>query len=176
HLAADAYCLLEVFEALLNSPEKFGLKPDFQKLPKGKPKPQPKMDRSPQKTPASPKQKLETRTDETRSNPSNKPLSPREFSVICDNMLQGLGRYLRCLGVDVLMLDNDDDHRRAAEIAREDGRVILTCGLPYQTLRSQIGEGRCFSVDCSEKARQQAIKVLKHFNVRVSLSDVFSRC
>lgn len=176
YAAADAYCLLEVFEALLNSPEKFGLKPDFQKLPKGKPKPQPKMDRSPQKTPASPKQKLETRTDETRSNPSNKPLSPREFSVICDNMLQGLGRYLRCLGVDVLMLDNDDDHRRAAEIAREDGRVILTCGLPYQTLRSQIGEGRCFSVDCSEKARQQAIKVLKHFNVRVSLSDVFSRC
>ncbi|XP_018412250.1 PREDICTED: exonuclease mut-7 homolog [Nanorana parkeri] len=177
YAAADAYCLLEVFEVLLNSPEKFGLKPGFHKLPKGKPQSQPKVDRTPKKKePAPPKQKLKTLTDETRSDPSNKPLSPREFLVICDNMLQGLGRYLRCLGVDVLMLDNDDDHRRAAEIARRDGRVILTCGLPYQTLRSQIGEGRCFSVDCSEKARQQAIKVLKHFNVRVSLSDVFSRC
>ncbi|XP_072287435.1 exonuclease mut-7 homolog isoform X2 [Pyxicephalus adspersus] len=177
YAAADAYCLLEVFETLLNSPEKFGLKPDFHKLPKGRPQSQAKMKRLPQKKePTTPKQKLKTQTDETQSNPSNKPLSPRELSVICDNMLQGLGRYLRCLGVDVLMLDNNDDHRKAAEIARRDGRIILTCGLPYQTLRSQIGEGRCFYVDCSEKAQKQAIKVLKHFNVRVALSDVFSRC
>lgn len=111
-----------------------------------------------------------------KSSPQTEALSPREFSVICDNMLQGLGRYLRCLGVDVLMLENDDDHRKAAEIARRDGRVILTCGLPYQTLRSQIGEGKCFSVNCSEKAKEQAIKVLKHFNVSVTLADVFSRC
>ncbi|KAM5146831.1 exonuclease mut-7 homolog [Mantella aurantiaca] len=177
YAAADAYCLLEVFEVLLKSPEKFGLKPEFHKLPKGKPQSQPKKERTPQKKEtAPPKQKQKTLTDEPRCNPSNKPLTPKEFRVICDNMLQGLGRYLRCLGVDVLMLDNDDDHRRAAEIARQDGRVILTCGLPYQTLRSQIGEGRCFSIDCSEKARQQAVKVLKHFNVCVTLSDVFSRC
>ncbi|XP_032933363.1 exonuclease mut-7 homolog isoform X2 [Catharus ustulatus] len=62
------------------------------------------------------------------------PISPREFSVVCDNMLQGLGRYLRCLGVDVRLLDNEDDHRKAAEIARQEGRVILTSGLPYQTV------------------------------------------
>lgn len=104
------------------------------------------------------------------------PTSPREFSVVCDNMLQGLGRYLRCLGVDVQLLDNEDDHRKAAEIARQEGRVILTSGLPYQTLRSQVGEGRCFSVNCSEKAKEQALQVLKHFNVQVSLSDIFSRC
>lgn len=43
-------------------------------------------------------------------------------------------------------------------------------------LRSQVGEGRCFSVNCSEKAKEQALQVLKHFNVQVSLGDIFSRC
>lgn len=43
-------------------------------------------------------------------------------------------------------------------------------------LQSQVGEGRCFSVNCSEKAKEQALQVLKHFNVQVTLEDIFSRC
>lgn len=39
--------------------------------------------------------------------------------MVCDNMLQGLGRYLRCLGVDVRLLDNEDDHRKAAEVSAQ---------------------------------------------------------
>ncbi|XP_051492445.1 exonuclease mut-7 homolog isoform X3 [Apus apus] len=64
----------------------------------------------------------------------------------------------------------------SGQIARQEGRVILTSGLPYQTLQSQVGEGRCFSVNSSEKAREQALQVLKHFNVQVSRADIFSRC
>ncbi|XP_056393709.1 exonuclease mut-7 homolog [Hyla sarda] len=178
YAAADAYCLLDVFETLCHNPDKFGLKTNFFELPKGKASTNKDARRSPRQK-DSLNNRLKTPPPKTlppKSSLQTKPLSPREFSVICDNMLQGLGRYLRCLGVDVLMLENDDDHRKAAEIARRDGRVILTCGLPYQTLRSQIGEGRCFSVNCSEKAREQAVKVLKHFNVTVTLKDVFSRC
>uniref|UniRef100_A0A3Q2PD95 Exonuclease 3'-5' domain containing 3 n=1 Tax=Fundulus heteroclitus TaxID=8078 RepID=A0A3Q2PD95_FUNHE len=104
------------------------------------------------------------------------PLTPQQLRVVCDNMLQGLGRYLRCLGVDVVMLENTDDHRVAAKLAQAEGRVILTCGQPFQTLRSQVGEGRCLSLDCSEKARDQAVRVLKHFNVQPTPSDIFSRC
>ena len=43
--------------------------------------------------------------------------------MVCDNMLQGLGRYLRCLGVDVQMLENEDDHRKAAEVSH-----LCVCG------------------------------------------------
>lgn len=50
---------------------------------------------------------------------------------------------------------------------------FTTCLLKLQ---SQVAEGRCFSVNCSEKAREQALQVLKHFNVQVSLADIFSRC
>ena len=41
----------------------------------------------------------------------------RAFRVVCDNMLQGLARSLRCLGADVRVLGTNEDHRRAAEVS-----------------------------------------------------------
>lgn len=62
------------------------------------------------------------------------------------------------------------------QVARQEGRVILTSGLPYHKLRAQVGAGRCLAVDCSLKAQQQAKAILRHFNVRVTPADIFSRC
>lgn len=176
YAASDAYCLLEVYEKLCKDPESFGLSSDLTESLVGKPsvKPRAKKQLNKQEVPSPSGQQCKGSDKETSCPPA--PISPKEFSVVCDNMLQGLGRYLRCLGVDVRMLENEDDHRKAAEIARQEGRVILTSGLPYQTLRSHVGEGRCFSVNCSEKAKEQALQVLKHFNVHVTLADIFSRC
>ncbi|KAM8934347.1 exonuclease mut-7 homolog [Pelodytes ibericus] len=173
YAAADAYCLLDVYEYLCLNAKQLGIHSKFVEYLKGNVS-SPHTEKKSQK-------RTETRNSRPHFNqaplpPPNRPLSPGEFAVVCDNMLQGLGRYLRCLGADVLMLDNVDDHRRAAEIARRDGRVILTCGLPYQTLRSQVGEGKCFLVNCSDRAKEQAISVLKHFHVRVTTADIFSRC
>ncbi|XP_030391338.1 exonuclease mut-7 homolog isoform X1 [Gopherus evgoodei] len=176
YAASDAYCLLEVYKKLCEDPSGFGLCSDLTESLVGKPttKSRAKKQLNQQEMPSPSEQQAKVIGMEALSPPPS--ISPKEFSVVCDNMLQGLGRHLRCLGVDVRMLENDDNHRKAAEIARQDGRVILTSGLPYQTLQSQVGEGRCFSVDCSEKAKEQALQVLKHFNVQVSLADVFSRC
>ncbi|XP_064027167.1 exonuclease mut-7 homolog isoform X2 [Pogoniulus pusillus] len=173
YAASDAYCLLEVYEKLCKDPESFGLSSDLTKSLVGKPSTKARAKLNKQEA-ASPSGQCQGARQASLCAPAA--LCPREFSVVCDNMLQGLGRYLRCLGVDVCMLQNQDEHRRAAEIARQEGRVILTSGLPYQTLRSQVAEGRCFSVNCSEKAKDQALQVLKHFNVQVSLADIFSRC
>ena len=41
----------------------------------------------------------------------------RAFRVVCDNMLGGLARTLRCLGVDVRVLHSGEDHRQAAEVS-----------------------------------------------------------
>lgn len=41
----------------------------------------------------------------------------RAFRVVCDNMLQGLARCLRCLGADVRVLGLGEDHREAAEVS-----------------------------------------------------------
>lgn len=44
-------------------------------------------------------------------------VAARAFRVVCDNMLQGLARSLRCVGADVIVLGSGEDHRRAAEVS-----------------------------------------------------------
>ncbi|XP_070614504.1 exonuclease mut-7 homolog isoform X2 [Erythrolamprus reginae] len=160
YAACDAYCLLEVHAKLLEDPAAFGLSSDVVGMLRRTGQPGAKAKKPP-------RGEQEAPTAHKESAPSSDPAGPRrasagipaqDFRVVCDNMLQGLGRSLRCLGVDARILGNEDEHRRAAE------------------LRSQVGEGRCLSVSCSEKARDQALQVLKHFNVHVALADVFSRC
>ncbi|XP_030625113.1 exonuclease mut-7 homolog [Chanos chanos] len=181
YAAADAYCLLDVYFALSQDPTRFGLPEDLRSVKSSQPaknreekKPKDKIKQGKRRgLSAAERQEDSTQVVSERQGPT---ITPKELRVVCDNMLQGLGRYLRCLGVDVVILENTDDHRVAANLARAEGRVILTAGQPYQTLRSQVAEGRCLTLDCSEKARDQAIHVLKHFHVHITPSDIFSRC
>ncbi|XP_072515421.1 exonuclease mut-7 homolog [Salminus brasiliensis] len=186
YAAADAYCLLDVYLTLSQDPKAYGLPEDLSSIPSSQPaksnqEKKPK-DKSKQATGQRARKNVQTPAGGqekcVRGNGEQweAAIAPRELRVVCDNMLQGLGRFLRCLGVDVLMLENTDDHKVAAEIARAEGRIILTSGQPYQSLRSQVAEGRCLTLDCSEKARDQAIHVLKHFHVHLTPSDIFSRC
>uniref|UniRef100_A0A673V7Z1 Exonuclease 3'-5' domain containing 3 n=1 Tax=Suricata suricatta TaxID=37032 RepID=A0A673V7Z1_SURSU len=173
YAAADAYCLLEVHQVLSREPARFCLSEDLARSLR------------PGRGERSGAQGL-PRLPEASALPSQVPVAEREdsgpgtparaFRVVCDSMLQGLARSLRCLGVDVRVLGSGEDHRRAAEVARQEGRIILTSGLPYHKLRAQVGAGRCLWVDCSLKAHQQAKAVLRHFNVRVTHADIFSRC
>ena len=43
-------------------------------------------------------------------------------------------------------------------------------------LKSQVPLGMCYSVDQHQKARDQAVEVLEHYNVVVTQKDIFSRC
>ncbi|XP_035995685.1 exonuclease mut-7 homolog isoform X1 [Fundulus heteroclitus] len=194
YAVADAYCLLDVYSTLSSNPASFGLPADLRSITSGQSKTskekKQKVKRDKKTAQAIGQEECQgaqrvslPHSDTVKGllcgeSPSegSPPLTPQQLRVVCDNMLQGLGRYLRCLGVDVVMLENTDDHRVAAKLAQAEGRVILTCGQPFQTLRSQVGEGRCLSLDCSEKARDQAVRVLKHFNVQPTPSDIFSRC
>ncbi|XP_047625026.1 exonuclease mut-7 homolog isoform X4 [Phacochoerus africanus] len=174
YAAADAYCLLEVYWALCREPARFHLSGDLgRSLRPGRSERPP----LPQQASAYPQQMLEAEEAAPE-------VQARAFRVVCDSMLQGLARRLRCLGIDVLVLGTGEDHRRAAEVARQEGRIVLTSGLPYHKLNSctcpqlqaQLGAGRCLAVDCSLKAQQQAKAVIRHFNVRVTQDDIFSRC
>ncbi|CAG04881.1 unnamed protein product, partial [Tetraodon nigroviridis] len=185
-LVADAYCLLEVYRVLESNPAHFGLPDDLRDIsPRQSEK---RKDKKPKERHTEQECQRAQRVSRphcdkekdllcgVQPSADSPPLPPQQLRVVCDNMLQGLGRTLRCLGVDVLMLENGDDHRVAAKVSQAEGRVILTCGQPFLTLRSQVGEGRCLSLDCSEKAKDQAVRVLRHFNVQPTPSDIFSRC
>ncbi|KAJ8339012.1 hypothetical protein SKAU_G00357980 [Synaphobranchus kaupii] len=187
YAAIDAYCVLEVYLALSLDPARFHLPADLCSMPAGqtassKEEKKRRKERGKERGKQAGRRGVpsDAPAQEGRVQPGparqGAPLKPQQLRVVCDNMLQGLGRFLRCLGVDVLMLENGDDHRRAAQLAREEGRVILTSGQPYQTLKSQVGEGCCLALDCSEKARDQTVRVLRHFNVQLTPEDIFSRC
>ncbi|PNI68415.1 LOW QUALITY PROTEIN: EXD3 isoform 1 [Pan troglodytes] len=179
YAAADAYCLLEVHQALCREPACFCLLEDLagSRRPRHRERPGAQKPPGLQKAsaPAAPRQ-VPVAVAVAVSEGAAPQVPARAFRVVCDNMLQGLARSLRCLGVDARMLGNGEDHCRAAEVARQEGRIILTSGQPFHKLRAQVGAGRCLSVDCSLKAQQQAKAVLKHFNVRVTHADIFSRC
>ncbi|XP_048030390.1 exonuclease mut-7 homolog [Megalobrama amblycephala] len=185
YAAADAYCLLDVYLVLSRDPKAFGLPEDLCSIPSAQPAKNREEKKSKEKNKQSKRREARQKAIEPHSVEKDcikdseyqgPTITPPELRVVCDNMLQGLGRFLRCLGVDVKMLENTDDHKVAAELARAEGRVILTAGQPYQTLRSQVGEGRCLILDCSEKARDQAVHVLRHFHVHLTPADIFSRC
>uniref|UniRef100_G1MD20 Exonuclease 3'-5' domain containing 3 n=1 Tax=Ailuropoda melanoleuca TaxID=9646 RepID=G1MD20_AILME len=173
YAAADAYCLLGVYQALCREPASFSLPEDLARSLR----PECSERSGGQELPSLQEASALAWQVPVAENEDAAPEVPaRAFRVVCDNMLQGLARSLRCLGADVLVLGAGEDHRRAAEVARQEGRIILTSGLPYHKLRAQVGAGRCLSVDCSLKAQQQAKAVLKHFNVHVTRADIFSRC
>ncbi|CAH1272305.1 EXD3 [Branchiostoma lanceolatum] len=189
YASLDAYCLLEVYDVLTRRIKDAGIDIDFEApatSKKGtssgdkgkKDKKKKKGDgKGPRKPPSAPWSNTgSARSGSSPGKPASTPICPGELAVVCDTMLQGMGRQLRCCGVDVRILENTDDHDRAAEIARAEKRIILTCGMPYQTLRSQVGEGRCLCLDSGAGPRDQVLQVLQHFNVKVTQRDIFSRC
>ncbi|XP_022433767.1 exonuclease mut-7 homolog isoform X7 [Delphinapterus leucas] len=110
YAAADAYCLLEVYWALCREPARFHLSGDLARslrLGRGE-------RAGPGELP--PLQKALTSPQQVPAGEDAAPEVPaRAFRVVCDSMLQGLARRLRCLGIDVLVLATGEDHRRAAE-------------------------------------------------------------
>ncbi|XP_076140013.1 exonuclease mut-7 homolog [Alosa pseudoharengus] len=188
YAAADAYCLLDVHSVLKENHARFGLPTDLLSLvPSPSAAGKKKEERTPRDKSRRGRKKTKDSQQASVAEPLSQPLGPspgeggpvvalQDLRVVCDNMLQGLGRYLRCLGVNTVILENVDDHKVAAKLARAEDRVILTSGQPYQTLKSQVAEGRCLALDCSEKARDQAVQVLRHFHVRLTPQDIFSRC
>lgn len=84
-------------------------------------------------------------------------MNPSQLHVVVDSMLGGLGRQLRCCGVDVRVLTSDEDHSQAAkaislflnesdgrvhlmqcrclfQISRQENRIILTAGTPFHAV------------------------------------------
>ncbi|KAL9988623.1 hypothetical protein ACROYT_G003089 [Oculina patagonica] len=174
YAALDAYCLLEVYDVLkqwvVESRLRVNMEPALVLSWL-----QPKKEKQRRSRHGKPK-------PGTRSNdilpPAKKrePIPPQSLRVVVDTMFQGLGQHLRCCGVDVVILDNNGDHTRAVEIARTENRIIVTTGLPYEQLRSQVPEGMCVCVPCGKMVRQQVSALMKYFNVQVKKQDIFSRC
>lgn len=54
------------------------------------------------------------------------PSGPAQVAFLCDEMLAGLGRWLRAAGYDTVVVERGIDDRQVARRAVHEGRVLLT--------------------------------------------------
>ena len=64
---------------------------------------------------------------------------------------------------------------RIVELTLETNRILLTRGKSYSILKSKLPSNQIFNVT-EQDTPNQLLQVLKHYNVRVKKSDLFSRC
>lgn len=109
YAALDAYCLLEVYSFLQEVVKKTKVKANLAANVKLK------WLKLGNNTGGKRKDKF-AKQEHKELVPENKPLfkgPPRpstDLKVVCDTMLQGLGKYLRACGVDAVVLSNNQDH------------------------------------------------------------------
>lgn len=200
YAALDAYCLLEMYDVLLEQAHNQGvdigpwLKHSVQKKDKSNKQLSKELSSRQVKSPPllTPSrsgcnvttQKTDVRYDQCASTSAiqefcqpkvTEEKNPSQLAVVVDTMLQGLGKRLRLCGVDVKILENNQDHDDAVKIAIKEKRIILTTGSPYAKLRQYVPEHRCYHV-LPGPLSSQLVDVLDHFNVSVSDSDILSRC
>lgn len=63
--------------------------------------------------------------------PNKDPVPVSWLKVVCDTMLQGLGKQLRKCGVDAAILNNNDNHTVCVMFAKTEKRIVLTTGHVY---------------------------------------------
>lgn len=70
--------------------------------------------------------------------PNINPITVKDIRVVCDTMLQGLGRQLRTVGVDAEILGNMQNHDVCVAMCNEGNRVILTAGTVYDRVNHLV--------------------------------------
>lgn len=176
YAALDAFVLLEVYERLKETAKREKMEIDVEPPVTVKWSKDSKLDRMKAKAKnyRPPKSTFTPKPETTAYLGSE--MEPGQFRVVVDSMLQGLGRQLRNCGVDVQILNYDEDHQKAVQAAMQENRIVLSSGTPYQTICSKIGAERCYNVDNTLPAKEQIVGVLQHFKVKVKKEDILSRC
>ena len=95
--------------------------------------------------------------------------------VVVDVPCQGLGKKLRHIGVDCVILEDAQGIDDAAKISLAEGRIILSRDRNCDRLVKLTDPGRVYKV-LGANATEQLAEIRKHFNLVVEEDDLFSRC
>nr|CAD7405630.1 unnamed protein product [Timema poppensis] len=175
YAALDAYCLLEVYDKIAYGCDQQGI--PFEEIKNEiltQMKSRKKVIKNSKKS-TSRKEIVEE--EEVPPGPYSEPVPARCLRLVCDTMVQGLGKYLRRCGVDVVILENNDSHDKCVKIANSQGRMIVTRGYTYSKLKQHVPLGYCYRVQSEDCDLEDQVKeVLQYFNVAISKEDIFSRC
>ncbi|KAK5640063.1 hypothetical protein RI129_010874, partial [Pyrocoelia pectoralis] len=168
YAALDAYCLIEVYDTLKLCCEEQGL--PFNDICYHL------------MSSRQPKRKTKKQTSKIQKVEQPQPPGPHKDSVlassvklVCDTMLQGLGKSLRGCGIDTAILDNSADHIECLRLGNDEKRYILTRGVAFEKLVGSVPGGYCLRI-ISDDLNEQLKQVLDYYQIVVTKGDVFSRC
>ncbi|XP_063920032.1 exonuclease mut-7 homolog isoform X2 [Zophobas morio] len=174
YAALDAYCLIQVYDILKSCCEKggFPFEETCYNLMTNEKMPKKKM-----KKPVQKKQRP-SQSDEEIPQPASPHLNQvpaTSIKVVCDTMLQGLGKNLRRCGVDTAILENHMDHMECVRYAQDEQRYILTKGNVFNRLYGCVPQGHCLKI-ISDDVDEQLKEFIDYYKVNVTKDDVFSVC
>lgn len=69
--------------------------------------------------------------------PHEAPVPASAVKLVCDTMLQGLGKNLRRCGIDTVILPNNEDHMECVRYAQNENRYILSRGNVFNKVKNQ---------------------------------------
>ncbi|KAJ8924964.1 hypothetical protein NQ315_001129 [Exocentrus adspersus] len=175
YAALDAYCLIQVYDVLKKCCEDVGV--PFEEICYGLMTNEKVARKKPKKTGNKKKQHDNTNKEIAQPpSPHPGPVSACKIKVVCDTMLQGLGKKLRSCGIDSVILENHQDHMLCVKYAQDEHRYILTKGYEtFKMLNGYVSSGCCFKVT-SDDVDVQIREVLDYYKIIVTKDHVFSRC
>jgi uncharacterized protein with PIN domain len=95
------------------------------------------------------------------------------MKFICDDNLGKLAKWLRTLGYDTLFFDPIEDGELVKKALKED-RAVLSRDRELSRFKLKPGE-RILFIE-SERPLEQLKQVVKHFQLKTSKEQIFSRC
>ncbi|CRL04117.1 CLUMA_CG017229, isoform A [Clunio marinus] len=108
-----------------------------------------------------------------------KPVNVNEIRFVTDFMIGSIGRLLRQIGVDTIILKGDSaDHDECIKYSQRDDRIILTASqqLFINRYNKHAKHGNTFLINKHHNELEGLQEVVKHFKINVKRFNVFSRC
>ncbi|XP_043463266.1 exonuclease mut-7 homolog [Leptopilina heterotoma] len=103
------------------------------------------------------------------------PTVAHQWRAVCDSMLGALARQLRMCGCNCVYIEHDRGGDQSIKVALSENRVLLTRNSCYEKFAQNVPAGSCYRV-VTNKVEEQLKEVLNHFNITVTERDIFSRC
>ncbi|XP_015124097.1 exonuclease mut-7 homolog [Diachasma alloeum] len=182
YAALDAYCLLEVWDALAvmclgREIPLFEICGELQHLPHQSPS---KPMKKPKERTQGDRARGDMRVDKGEDKIDGRfggNIPAHQWRVVCDSMLCGLAKQLRMCGCDCVNIEYDRGGHKSARIAANEKRVLLTRNANHQKLAelADLPPENCYKV-LNDKPDGQLQEVLSHFNIKLTEEDIFSRC
>lgn len=166
YAALDAYCLLQIYDKLMEVAEEWNL--DFESMLQESVK----LSEGTFKSCYEPRGRM--KWSKSHEGFEFRPVVfVKEFKVLMDPSLESLGKGLKNYGVDVTFLENSTAYSDAIELAKAEKRIILAGSLLYKQLKGLTSERICYEIGEPFANDQSSVAyVFQKFNIRFQAGDI----